>query len=352
MNYLKIKLEHANEVKKLMMHLNIFDSSRTVQHSRSYVYFPIIVMNGKDIKPFDKFGAKIIKRNLRKNSKRPSYEEELVKSLSANELKKLSKGYDQLGDIAIIEFKGSRAKEKAIAKILMKSNSTIKTVLAKDGAVSGKYRVRKLRYVAGLKNYIANYRENNCTFKFDVRKVFFSNRLSFERSRLLKLVKEKENVMVMFAGVGPFAIEIAKSKKNSKVIGIEANPHGYRSMLENIKINKTPNATAILGDVKKVSNKFKNFADRIIMPLPWSSLDFLDDVYTIAKKNAIVHIYAFTDAENAYESVFKRIKEHSKLRNYKIILLDKRLVRPYSKKELEIVLDYRMVKQKLSVKHI
>ena len=137
--------------------------------------------------------------------------------LTKKELSKLARGYDQLGDIVIIEFDGSKGKEKEIAQILMDSNRSIKTVLAKAGAISGKYRVRKLRYVAGKKNFIATYVENGCRFRFDTRKVFFSNRLSYERSRIIKLVKDRERIMVMFAGIGPFAIEIAKAKRHTKI---------------------------------------------------------------------------------------------------------------------------------------
>lgn len=343
MDYIKVQSEKANKAKTLIIRLKLFDTSRKVLHSRSYVFFPVLVMNAKHIKPFDKIGATLISKKELEIAK-DTYQNKINKLLGKEGIVELAKGYDQLGETAIIDFKGKRSKEKEIATVLIKSNNSIKTVLAKAGAVSGKYRVRKVRYVAGIKTFIVNYKENNCIFRFDIRKVFFSNRLSFERSRIINLVKDGENVMVMFAGVGPFAIEIAKLRRKSKVIGIEENKFGYKSMIDNIKLNKIGNVNAVLGDVKKVSKNFKGFADRIIMPLPWSSLSFLDDVYMIAKKSTIVHIYAFTKAENAFEEIFKKIKEHAKKKKYEVILLNKRVVRPYSKAELEVVLDYRMKK--------
>ena len=103
----------------------------------------------------------------------------------------MARGYDLLGNIAIIE-EESRAKEREKAKELLGTHKQVRTVLAKAGAVTGVYRIRKVRYVAGERNYTADYRENNCLFRFDVRKTFFSNRLSFERTRILGLVKPKE----------------------------------------------------------------------------------------------------------------------------------------------------------------
>ncbi len=282
--------------------------------------------------------------NRSKKGRNTSYEKRIEDAIGRKEFGKLSRGYDLMGDIAVIEFRGSKSSEKKLANILIETNSSIKTVLAKVGGVTGKYRIRKLRYVAGRRNFVANYRENNCSFRFDVRKVYFSNRLSFERSRILNLVKEGESIVVMFGGVGPFAIEIAKRIKDAKVVAIELNKFGYRYMLENIELNKTHNVEAVLGDVKKVSGRYGNLADRIIMPLPRSSLDFLDEAYRMARKRAVVHLYAFSGLDNPFNDVYEKVKEHSKMNKYRTRLLHKRVVRPYSPTESEIVLDYMIMK--------
>ncbi len=340
MDYVKVEPGNANKVKSLMVRFKLLDTSRQVNHSRSYVYFPIINSEAKSKKLLERMGAEIVSRKEQKKDD-DSYMGRLRRIINKNELSKLSEGYDQLGEIAIIEFEGSRANERKIAKTLIDTNSSIRTVLAKAGAVRGKYRVRKLRYVAGKRNFIATYRENNCRFRFDTRKVFFSNRLSFERSRILDLIKGKENIMVMFAGVGPFAIEIAKTYPKTKVIGIELNKDACKYMKENIILNKTPNAVAVNGDVKKLSTKYKNSADRIIMPLPKSSMEFLDDAYKVARKKAVVHLYVFTDN---LEDIYNKIKAHAKENDYKVKFLNEREVRPYSKFECEYAIDYLIKK--------
>ncbi|MGH2639847.1 MAG: methyltransferase, partial [Rhabdochlamydiaceae bacterium] len=164
-------------------------------------------------------------------------------------------------------------------------------------------------------------------------------------SRITPLVKDREDVMVMFAGVGPFAIEIAKAHPKTDVVAIELNKNAYKYMLENIKLNKVPNVRAVNGNVKTVSKRFDGFADRIVMPTPTSSLMFLDQAVKVAKKRCIVHIYAFGSSESAYDDVYGRIKEHAKENGYRIRLLLKRAVRPYSAKEVEIVLDYLIRKR-------
>jgi tRNA (guanine37-N1)-methyltransferase len=258
---------------------------------------------------------------------------------------KSSIGYDLLGTTAIIEFRGSRPEARKAALQLTQFDNRIQTVLLKAGPVEGKFRTRKLVYLAGKKIYTVDYRENGCTFRFDPRKTFFSSRLSFERSRMLALAKDGEDVCVMFAGAGPFAIELAKKFKGSIVTAIEANPASVRYMKENIKINKTPNVIPILGDVKKVAKNHNNSADRIIMPLPWSSLDFLDEAVIVAKKKATIHLYIFGKTDKLEKESWKAISAHAKKNKYSVKKLFCRAVRTYSSTDSEIVIDYQIRKR-------
>ena len=340
MKYIKVKGEDAENARRIMLRLSLADNSRTILHSRSYVYFPIADIRGaKAIKLIDRLGN-IVEKGKPEKHRNTAYAEKLKKIIK-NTKGRLSKGYDLLGDIAIIEFSGNKSDAEKIAKLLMQSNKSIKTVLAKEGAVSGKYRTRKFRYIAGIKNYVANYRENGCIFKFDVRKVFFSNRLSFERSRILKLVEDNEKVMVMFAGAGPFAIEIAKHRKNSNITAIELNRDGYKYMLDNIKLNKVNNVHAVLGDVKKVYKKYTG-QDRIIMPLPMSSTEFLSEAYKVGRSGSYVHLYALVDLDTGTEKLHEAIKLQAKKSGYRVDIMNSRIVRPYSAKQAEIVVDFRI----------
>ena len=254
-------------------------------------------------------------------------------------------GYDLLGGTAIIEFRGTRAGAREAALKLMEFDGRIKTVLLKAGPVTGEYRTRKLSHLAGARKYTVDYRENGCTFRFDPRKTFFSSRLSFERSRILNLAKDGENVCVMFAGAGPFAIELAKKFRGSIITAIEKNPASVRYLKENLALNRTPNVTAVKGDVKKVAKSYRGSADRIIMPLPWSSLDFLDEAVLVAKERATVHIYIFGRTEGLEAESWKRIAAHAKRNRCTARKLFSRAVRTYSASESEIVIDYTLRKR-------
>ncbi len=254
-------------------------------------------------------------------------------------------GYDVLGNLAIVDFEGiPKGRQQGIAQRILDGHKNVATILAKAGPVTGKFRTRKLRYVLGKRNYIADYRENNCRFVFDVRKSFFSNRLSFERNRIASMSKGKENVLVMFAGVGPFAIEIAKSNPKANVVAIELNKHAYLAMKKNIELNKTRNVIPVYGDVKKLARKYAGFADRIVMPLPWESMNFLDDAVIAAKRKATLHVYTFTDREGGRELVTSLLKAHAEAHNYKATVEGTRVVREYSATEVEMVADVKIKK--------
>jgi tRNA (guanine37-N1)-methyltransferase len=269
-----------------------------------------------------------------------SYREELMKGVGKKAYDSVTKSYDVLGDIAIVD--GSAKDAKKIGKAVMAVNSNIKTVVRKGGAVSGKYRTRSYLPVMGKKNYIATYRENGAVFKFDIRKTFFSSRLGFERKRISDLINKKENVMVMFAGVGPFAIEIAKAHKDSTVIGAELNAYACKSMKENILLNNVKNVKVEEGDVKTISKKYKRFSDRIIMPLPKESYKFLDSVNTTARKGCVVHYYAFGDRDDPYSKQIKSLKEFFAAKGRSIKVIGKRVARPYSPKEVEVAIDFTL----------
>ncbi len=253
-----------------------------------------------------------------------------------------SRRYDIVGNIAVIDAAPKYAKQ--IAAEVMKANKNVQTVLRKGGAISGKYRTRKHIYVMGKKNYVAQYKENDCTFKVDLRKCFFSTRLAFERQRIANLVTDQETVLVMFAGVGPFAIEIAKKHKGAKVIGVELNKDAHAYMNQNIKLNKLQNVKSVHADVKTYSKKHRGIADRIIMPLPMSSSKFLDSVYSSARRECTVHYYSFGDANTAYADSEALLQDYFSRRNADIKIIGNRVVRPYSANTIEVAIDFILTK--------
>jgi tRNA (guanine37-N1)-methyltransferase len=345
MFYAEASEKDAERVRRNLSRLDALDKHNMVQHSDSYVYFPVNISDARIKKLIEKSGVRLVNKAAIAKEPRRTYYDLLDGKLTATELNALTRGFDLFGDIALIDVPpGLNGREAIVARAILQANHRISTVLAKAGPISGVFRTRKMRFISGKRRFIALHRENGCTFRFDVRKVFFSTRFAFERARVTSLVGGRERVMVMFAGAGPFAIEIAKVHKKSRVVAIELNKFGYEYMKGNILLNKTPNVIPVLGDVRDKAKDFKGFADRIIMPMPKSSETFLDEALLVAKKRAVVHIYTFAPTANQFGPIKAAIREHAARNGYKVRFLSGRTVRPYSAVEAEIVLDYEILK--------
>ncbi len=347
MKYLKVIKKNAEYLKNQILKRNLLDKDRKIEYDKTSVLFPIINIENtnikKDIGKFKKYKIRIINKEHKEKNQKHNESAKIHKLFNKYKIK-LSKGYDILGNIAIIKSGLSKKNELEIANAILKFNPQLTSVVAQAGAVSGIYRLRKFRYVAGIKTFVAEYKENNCIFKFDIRKTFFSNRLSYERARITSQIKKGENICVLFAGIGPFAIEIAKKDKTAKVVGIELNKKAIEYMKNNIQLNKAFNVKPVLGNVKKEFKNYKEFADRIVVPMPKSSIKFLDQILEISKKKSIVHIYMFGNRDMVLEDTKKVLECHAKKNNYTVKILFNRIVRPYSKNEVEIVVDYMINK--------
>ena len=335
MLFLKVEKAKAEKARQYLKKRKIFNTLYKPYSKGGYVYFPVLPDIGTvDTAKLSAIGA------LRHSSMRP-----VRKSQGPQRMHDVFGSstirYDVIGSIAVIEAESGIKKEAA--RLILKQNKRIKTVLSRASAVSGTYRIRRHSYIAGKKTYISKYRENGCIFNIDLNKAFFSPRLSYERNRISGLVRKNEKVIVMFAGVGPFAIEMARKAPSSEVVAIELNRRAYSYMLKNISENKVKNVVPVLGDVAKVASKYKGYADRIVMPLPKDSADFLESAILCAKRNCTVHYYAFSGRDNPYASAENLIRKVCLKHRRNARIISKRIVRPYSPSSVEIVIDFMVI---------
>ena len=210
----------------------------------------------------------------------------LKDKLTEEELKLVPKSFDVIGSkeksVAIVEIPEELVeKEKLVAEAIMKLNKSIKSVLKKASERKGELRLREYELLAGDKNTEVTHIEYGCLFRLDPRKVYFSPRELTERQRIASKVKPNEVVMLMFAGVGAYAVFIAKKQPKVKIISVELNSDAFGYMEENIRINKLSHLiVSVLGDVREKCKKWYGKCDRIIMPLPMGAESFLDVAIT------------------------------------------------------------------------
>ena len=250
----------------------------------------------------------------------PNLKQHLRRKLTKTELDKLRKAFDIVGDIAILEIPFElRNKKKIIAETVMDTHKNVKSVYVKKGGREGKYRLQKLQWLAGQKRTTTTAVENGVKLKLDVAQTYFSPRQSSERKRIYEQVKKKQDVLVMFSGTGPYAIEIAKHKNPRLVVGIEANKTAHNYAVENAAINKVDKLVKLhCGDVKRVMPAIRKNFDKIIMPLPKGAYDYVNLALKHAKKNAVIHYYDFLPAQDLPQAAKEKVKSAAEKAKKKI----------------------------------
>jgi tRNA (guanine37-N1)-methyltransferase len=224
--------------------------------------------------------------------------------------------YDIIGNIAIIkgDKKTKIEKLKQAKKLLQISG--IKTVLEKVSNVKGRLRTIKTKYLAGDKNLIAVYKENACIFKLNVETCYFSPRLANDRKEVAHKIKQKDRVLVMFAGVGPYPIVIYKYSKPKEIVSVELGKEPCKYFKENLKLNKiNPEKIKIIqGDVKKKITKELGIFNVIMMARPNLKESFLKYALIVSKKNTKIFYHLFCHERDLNSEVEKLRKEASKLK--------------------------------------
>jgi len=237
---------------------------------------------------------------------RGAIETELIKTKRKKSLKETFGigSFDLIGTSIVVSIPPKLKKQKKqIGALALELYPKVTAVYMKASSVSGKYRVPKLELIAG-KGGVANHIENGIRLKLDPRKAYFSPRQSSERKKLTKFVGKGDRVMVFFAGIGPIPIYFSKFTKASFIVALEINPDAIKYMKENLAFNKCENVVALCGDVKKLHARFHSF-DLVILPLPKSSLDFVDEARSVLSKSGRAIFYVASTKNELKEKLKK-----------------------------------------------
>ena len=280
--------------------------------------------------------------------------------------------FDILGTSAVVRFprEFKQADKKKWAEQLLKRQSSVKTVLEKIGKIKGRLRKLATKYLAGEKTKEILYRENNCVFRFNIDKTYFSPRLSNERKEIASQIKKGDEVLVMFAGVAPFSIVIAKNSKAKKVFSNEINREANKYTKLNMELNKLKDRIVLLpGDIKKVAEKlcsrFSSEAikkivypgrkgrlsegnhrcpsfDVIVMPRPQLKDTFLKQAFMLSKKGTRIYYYDFCKQDEK-DLIIKKIKKQAKENKKKIKILKVKNAGEIAPYKIRVRIDFKVL---------
>jgi len=264
--------------------------------------------------------------------------------LSTKESDELISAFDQIGHIIIIRIPDSlTSKKKLIGETLLDQVKSAKSIFYQSSSVDGEFRTRDLEILAGEDKTETEYKESGCRFFVDVRNVFFSPRLSSERTRIAEFVNNDEVVVNMFGGVGIFSIIAAKLKKCT-VFNIDINPFATKLCKKNIAINRlVGNVISIHGDASQVINsQLENKSDRTLMLLPEKSDEFLDSAILSTKNGGIIHYYSHIHADKKSDAAKLSEQHYLEVAPVKSTILCSKIVRPVGPRFYQTVVDIKI----------
>ena len=256
--------------------------------------------------------------------------------------------FDILGSkgeaVAIIEIPDElKEYETRIGEAIRHVHRNVKSVLAKKSERFGEYRLREMRLLVGDENTEVIHKESGCRFKLDPRATYFSVRESTERERIINQISGPEDVLVLFSGIGPFPICIAKKKSDVMATAIELNPEAHKYCVENIRLNKLDGRIyAIQGDVRVISPTLGKQFDRVLTPLPKGAYLFLDVIVPTVKPGGILHHYHWAEDDDPYSEVYKLVDVAAAKYGRKTEFLGGVKVAKYSPRVSKVRIDVRI----------
>lgn len=350
---IKIPKRQGEKAIALATKLCLFDKSLEIQHDDDELCIPLLRQpsEGESLTLKMQVPDYHLEENRGFAEKRlpaTSLAQTLEGKLPPNMLANLPQALDVVGDIAIVEIpRELRPYERVIGESLLATHKNVKTVLAKAGAITGMFRIRELTFIAGEKKTKTIHREFGCQYHVDLAKAYFSPRLSHEHMRVASLVKEGEEVVDLFAGVGPFSILIGKKNQKVRVFSVDINPEAVKLLKINVRVNKVEKRVfPVLGDARLLAaGELRGIANRVIMNLPETAIEFVDAACQAVKpEGGIIHFYSFVRQPNTVEEQKNRFSDAVERAGRKVnTYLCSRNIRETAPYESQIVLDAKIV---------
>jgi tRNA (guanine37-N1)-methyltransferase len=233
--------------------------------------------------------------------------------LDAQQLARLTKGVDIIGDIAILKIPDDlQGKRHLIAESLLDLAPYLRVVLEQISPVSSQFRTRKLKWLAGEDRTETMHNEFGCRYRVNLETTYFSPRLGRERKRIADLVSSGECVVNFFAGVGPFSIMIARHSYPSRVFSLDINSAAVRYHAINNVLNGVQDVIDLIcGDANRlVAASLVGCADRVLLPLPELALGSLPIAKSaLRNERGAVHCYVFVNSNRRSEAGKQALSE-------------------------------------------
>lgn len=255
-----------------------------------------------------------------------------------------------IGSVILVDLAGC-PREAEVGGALLELHGGADTVLAREG-VSGEHREPSVRVVAGAGDTETVHTEHGTRYALDLARVMFSPGNKAERHRMGEIVEEGERVLDMFAGIGYFALPMARA--GARVIAVERNPVAFRYLLENAVLNGVEDRIdAYRADCRDV--EVEEGVDRVVMGYydaaeprvdgdgeAGGSYEYLPSAFGALRDGGVLHMHEATPEAELWDRPVSRLREAAANAGRGVEILDTRRVKSHSAGVAHVVVDARV----------
>jgi tRNA wybutosine-synthesizing protein 2 len=275
------------------------------------------------------------------------------------EIERAPSSWAVVGSIVLARF-ADCPRPGEVGEALLELHGQADTVLDRGDGIAGVDREPDVTVVAGEGDTETVHREHGTAYALDLARVMFSPGNKAERARMGEVVAEGESVLDMFAGVGYFALPMARA--GARVTAVEQNPEAFRYLLENAELNDvTDRLEPYRGDCREVVDRLpaRGF-DRVVMGFydatapaeevpdaaegavadPSGHL-YLDAAFRAAADGGTLHVHAAVPEAELWDRPESRIAAAAEAAGRSVEILDRRTVKSHSEGVAHVVLDVR-----------
>ncbi len=265
------------------------------------------------------------------------------RGFSEAEIERAPGSWAVVGSVVLVAFDGCERRAE-VGEALLDLHGEADTVLARHG-VSGEHREPDVEVVAGDGDTETVHVEHGTRYALDLARVMFSPGNKAERTRMREVVEPDEAVLDMFAGVGYFALPMARG--GASVTAVERNPVAFQYLLENAVLNGVEDRlTPIRADCRDavadaVERGDAPFADRVVMGY-YDAHEYLDAALDALEPGGVLHLHEATPEALAFERPVSRLADAAEAHERAVEVLDRRVVKTHSEGVQHVVVDARV----------
>ena len=301
---ISVQKEDADSIISFLLNNNIIEKNLKIRQDGDTVYIPVKLEAGSSIMNI-KTGNYHFTGRL--NARNP-YREILAEAGDSGiNPASVPDKWITYGNSVILKLFGSLREKKKIGKAFMKVTGC-SSVYGMEGGVKNMDRAPAISLIAG-KGGEVRHLENGVVYIFDPEKIMFSPGNVNERHHFLSLIRGKETVLDMFAGIGYFSLQIALHTGAAMVHCVDINSLSLEFLRKSaISNGLSQRIETHVGDCRKTIPDIR--ADIIYMG-NFSSLEYIAHGVMRLKENGgiIAHFLVSTEEiETCGDKIISRVR--------------------------------------------